>query len=261
MKELMHNLGILTLHGIGEQDEQYADEFLKHLKSLLPADIRSKALLRPIYYQDIMKGNQENNWAKYENTTLRARLLRKKLLYYGGDAVSYRYRSDQADSIYVAVHERINQGIVTLCKEANNPQTHLIIVAQSFGGQAMSNHIWDAQRGIGLYKNNQPTDSSELSNIHLLITTGCNIPLFVSGVPAPQAIQPLHDSFQWYNLYDKNDILGWPLRPLSDSYSSVVTADMAVNTGFWLGSHGKYWERRKVVKLIAGLITSSWQFS
>ena len=105
-----------------------------------------------------------------------------------------------------------------------------------------------------------PTDSGELSNVTLLITTGCNIPLFVSGFEDPKAIKLVNDNFfQWYNLYDKNDILGWLLRPLSESYSSVVTADIAVNTGIWVGSHGKYWKRRKTMKLIARLIASAYR--
>lgn len=253
-------LGILSIHGIGEQDEHYADDFLKRLKALLPADIRRETRLKPIYYQDIMKGNQERNWAKYAATELRARLLRKKLLYYGGDAVSYRYRPEDANSIYAAVHERIKKGIDTIYTDMNNPNARLVIVAHSFGGQAISNHIWDAQHDNGIWKKRMPTGSGELSNLILLITTGCNIPLFVSAVEDPIAIEPVNDYFfQWYNLYDKNDVLGWPLRMLSESYSSTVTADLAVNTGLWVGSHGKYWRRRKVIKLIARLITSAYR--
>jgi hypothetical protein len=213
----------------------------------------------PVFYQDIIQGSQEKIWQNYSNNKLRGRLLRKKLLYYGGDAVTYRYQSDEPNSNYIRIHERVHEGIKRIFSDMRDSRASLVIIAQSFGGQVISNFLWDAQNKIGLGEKAKIDDIENLKNIVLLITTGCNIPLFVSGVTDPQAIDPPNvDNFHWYNIFDSNDVLGWPLRPLSHSYARVVSEDIPVHTGLWLGSHVKYWKRRKVIKLIAEKIQSAW---
>lgn len=51
------------------------------------------------------------------------------------------------------------------------------------------------------------------------VTTGCNIPLFVAAHKTMniKPIQPPNGSptFKWLNIYDPDDVLGWPLQPLS----------------------------------------------
>lgn len=62
--------------------------------------------------------------------------------------------------------------------------------------------------------------------------------------------------FKWYNLYDKDDVLGWPLKSLSPSYEELVE-DIQINVGRGLLSklfkswnplsHGQYWQDKNVI--------------
>ena len=88
-----------------------------------------------------------------------------------------------------------------------------------------------------------------------LITTGCNIPLFVAGRDEEKIkpIKPLNDAFKWLNYYDKDDVLGWPLSQLSPAYAEAVV-DKQMNAGFFAGltplSHVHYWRDRTFLKAL-----------
>ena len=115
----------------------------------------------------------------------------------------------------------------------------VVIVASSLGCQVISNYIWDAQRKkrkgeppkFGIWRQGAveeecgpQDDFRRLKSLRALFTTGCNIPLFVSGHSEIEAILPPNPNkpFEWKNYYDEDDVLGWPLRPLSDSYCRLV---------------------------------------
>jgi hypothetical protein len=66
-------------------------------------------------------------------------------------------------------------------------------------------------------------------------------------------------------MYDEDDILGWPLQPLSTGYRKAVTRDIEVNAGpdvNWLTkawnplSHTQYWNDSEVVKRIERRVAS-----
>ncbi|MNE49356.1 hypothetical protein D3C80_1438690 [compost metagenome] len=101
-----------------------------------------------------------------------------------------------------------------------------------------------------------------MQGLQRLYTTGCNIPLFVAGHLRIEAIKA-HPDFKWFNFFDEDDVLGWPLRPLSPSYDRLVE-DLAVNVGSGLVgtlvkswnplSHEGYWSDAAVVRHIASSI-------
>ena len=80
--------------------------------------------------------------------------------------------------------------------------------------------------------------------------------MFVSGLLDILPIVPESDSFKWLNFFDADDVLGWPLRPLSSAYAQMVT-DVEVNasSGFvsdllyaWNPlSHSQYWKTSAVL--------------
>ena len=95
-----------------------------------------------------------------------------------------------------------------------------------------------------------------MKSLQRLYTTGCNIPIFVAGHKKIEALKPPPPSFKWYNFFDENDVLGWPLKPLSSSYDQLVE-DIPINAGggvigtiakSWNPfSHGQYWTDSEVV--------------
>lgn len=55
----------------------------------------------------------------------------------------------------------------------------------------------------------------------------------------------------WFNVFDKDDPIGYPLKCLNEAYRSVVTGDVFVGTGLFGLSHTGYFKSRDVHRLIA----------
>ena len=82
--------------------------------------------------------------------------------------------------------------------------------------------------------------------------------------PAPQLAEHYPDlEGQWVNIYEKDDIMAYPLRPLSDAYAGVVEEDRAVTVkGLPISMtplvHPFYWSDRAVIRPIARRLAESW---
>jgi hypothetical protein len=150
----------------------------------------------------------------------------------------------------------------------------LAIVAHSLGCQVMSNYIWDAQQPrayAGIWStaldDGVPADTPRdrfrrTRSLQRLLTTGCNIPVFVAGHSTIEPIErrKLGADFRWINQFDADDVLGWPLAQLSAAYAALVE-DHAVNASgdSLLGhlkaltpySHMQYWSTDSVLDRIA----------
>jgi hypothetical protein len=158
---------------------------------------------------------------------------------------------------YIEVQKEIMQALDKLYVELGNNDKPVIIIAQSLGCQVISNYIWDAKHDSGIFNGLEPDASAQLKSfrrlnscVHLL-TTGCNIPMFVAGLNPIEAIQKPNNEFTWFNYYDRDDVLGWPLSPLSDSYGALVK-DHEINAGGIFSSwnpwsHGQYWTDKDVL--------------
>jgi hypothetical protein len=97
-----------------------------------------------------------------------------------------------------------------------------------------------------------------------LITFGANIPLFtfaydpVVPIRFPGNALPadVAELAEWLNYYDRDDVLGYPLRPTSPSYAAVVDEDIEINVGgFGVSatplSHGAYWTDDDFTRAVA----------
>jgi len=132
----------------------------------------------------------------------------------------------------------------------------------------MSDYIWDRQKGRDAERLGA-SRFERMETLSGLITLGSNIPLFTLGhtpvtcieFPPPGLPEKLRKKAKWLNLYDSDDVLGWPLKPLSIGYSDTVTEDMEVSVGNILtswnpGTHVAYWTDDSVIKPAAYLIAS-----
>ena len=83
--------------------------------------------------------------------------------------------------------------------------------------------------------------------------------------PAP-ALADHHPKLQgeWVNIYEKDDVIAYPLRPLSDEYKRVVREDRSVRVKpplleFTPLVHPFYWADRSVVAPIARKLAEGWR--
>ena len=283
---------VCMVHGMGdisslEFDGQVAD-FKSRVEKLMSPDLHTQVHYCPIFFQDIFQRQQNKVFQKMlaaGKFDCKWRWLRKFLLYGFSDAAGYESRSYVAASEYERVQERIRDAIDTACELVGDDGADIVMIAQSLGGQLLSNYIWDAQQAKGRiragiwrsdYRGNgsvsaQREAARRLKTLRYFLTTGCNIPIFIAGKSKIQAIKPDAEGyhFEWHNYYDKDDVLGWPLRPLGafyDAHSLDVDAsyreavvDHRINVGniliSWTPlSHRYYWSDNAFIKPTAAMI-------
>ncbi|HEY9880091.1 MAG TPA: hypothetical protein V6D29_16670 [Leptolyngbyaceae cyanobacterium] len=84
-------------------------------------------------------------------------------------------------------------------------------------------------------------------------------------VPSPKL--PIHYSNakgEWINFYDRDDLLGYPVRNINKAYEAVVTDEQQVSVGNLLTgwntlSPNGYWESRQVTQAIASSLARLWE--
>jgi hypothetical protein len=277
----MSQTALLTVHGMGETPRDYAEKLFHAVAGRLGA-LAAQVDFRSVYYQDILKPNQEAVWARVsETTSLRYADLRRFLLFGFGDAAGLENRKEIDGSVYELAQEAIARQLLGVAR--HDPTTSVVFLAQSLGGQVLSSYIYDAQKAAagglvqaGIWKDIDAWTLRALgerltepekrflagATCSAFVTTGCNIPIFCAA-HKQMDIRPIARPtarFEWINLYDPDDALGWPLQPLSPGYAALVD-DRAINAGqgavTWILkswnplSHSAYWGDAQVLDLLA----------
>lgn len=267
----MRDVLLLTVHGMGDTDETYAEPLRKGLRRRLSSSEFRRVHIRSVYYQEILQDQQERMWEDMKDQgTLDMSELRKFLLFGFSDAAALERNASVEGSPYDGAQERIRAELATafdeLATDGEGPP--VIVVAQSLGGQVISNYLWDAQlkagatRGVWQGRPHPEADArrewfERLANMRYLYTTGCNIPVFLAGFPEnrirPVAPKQAPWSFEWKNYYDRDDVLGWPLKPMNAAYAEAVDTDLEINAGWGPMSmtpfsHSQYWQDTDVLR-------------
>jgi pimeloyl-ACP methyl ester carboxylesterase len=286
----MKKLGVLVLHGIGTSHEHFDKPFKAKLYKILTEMGKDTQVIayqkvywaeyinkRQIQYFDDCRSNPNNDldWIR----------TRRFVINNLSDASAYQSKHGQTNTNYNNIIRTIYQAVRLIKTELNADDKPLIVIAHSLGGFIINNYIWDAHKLHAGKAVDWPEGISingkfeNMINVAGMITFGCNIPLFVIGndpieaiqFPHPELTDELKGKAQWYNYYDPDDILGWPLRELQYSfdgrekpetvyaYPDVVTKDEPMQVGHLLGwsplSHMDYWTNRKFVNAVADYIS------
>lgn len=282
----MAKVALVTVHGMGETQRGYAKPMLTALQRRM-GDSFPRVDTRAAYYQHILQDNEQEVWKRI-NTASKVHYddLRKFLLFGFGDAAGLENRKEDDCSTYELAQAEIARALLSAC-EQNGSATPLVLLAHSLGCQVLSSYLYDAQKAMkrlpvraGIWRDidqaslgfaGRVLNEAEKRFISGgtctgLITTGCNIPIFVAAHQG-MTIIPIDRPtpfFRWLNLYDPDDVLGWPLQPLSPGYSSLVQ-DRAVNSGQgavnWIlkswnpASHNSYWTDDEVIDPLADMLS------
>jgi hypothetical protein len=280
----MTQVALIAVHGMGETLPDYADGLMAGLRTRLDA-LASQVVMRSVYYQGILHDNQRLVWDRTAATgQVRYAALRKFVLYGLGDAAGLENSKDDPGSIYEQAQGEI--ATTLLSAHAARPGMPVVFVAHSLGCQVLSSYLYDAQKaaagkpvGAGIWRDigawsgatlGRALTASELAFIGggtcvALVTTGCNIPIFVAAHQEMHIIPiaPPTSQFKWINFYDPDDVLGWPLQPLSNGYRELVE-DRAINASGGVGdlllrswnplAHNTYWDDDAVLDAIAAML-------
>ena len=188
--------------------------------------------------------------------------LRWLVVHYLGDAVAYHSGTDGTGH-YDDVQDVLASTMSTLATEAGG-EAPLFVLAHSLGSVVSSDFLYDLQQdgrhriGAG----DSPLERGE--TLGWFYTLGS--PLALWAQRHPDFGRPLtvpHPAFarhhpeqrgEWVNVYDPDDVIASPLRPLSDRWAAAVREDRRVSVGpWWLG-----WTHRAVVARLAGELATAW---
>ena len=275
----MSKVALLTIHGMGEQPLDYADDMRRALSHRMGAAF-ANVDVHSVYYQHLLKPNELDVWNRTrERSTVRYEQLRKFILFGFADAAGLENRKEYDNSVYEQAQMEIARALLAILA-TRGPDTPIVLLAHSLGCQVMSSFIYDAQKragggavAAGIWKPGRMADSLtaeqrkflQCGTVRTFVTTGCNIPVFVSAhqrMDVKPIIKP-NPGFTWLNLYDPDDALGWPLQPLEGGYETLVE-DRVVNAGqgildfmtkSWNPlSHTAYWTDDEIIKPLSSLL-------
>lgn len=282
----MGRIALVTLHGMGESDRHYADGLWRGVRERL-AGADASVDLHPVYYQHILQPNQQRVWERLREHRLRWTGLRRFVLFGLADAAGLENRKEEPGSVYELAQIEIARTLLS-AMHAVGPGGAWVAVAQSLGGQVLSSYLWDAQkaaagpRALGIWRDidahaaaiaGRALSAAEKrfvagNSLRAIVTTGCNIPVFVAAHKEMviKPIRPPTPGFRWLNFFDADDVLAWPLQPLSDGYRRLVE-DRRINAtagiAQWLLrswnplSHTAYWRDGDVASAVAALLLAA----
>ncbi len=248
------SLGVAVIHGMGSQrSKAFADPLIHELEARLKQP--GQIAWRPVFWADVLSGRQDKYLkAANRNNDLDFYSLRRFVVSALGDASAYRRVGEDPESTYGRVHTIVRDEIAALRDDLGSDDKPLVILAHSLGGHIVSNYIWDIQKKNAIV---EPGDNAfeRIRTLAGLITFGCNIPLFTFALKKIVPIS-LPKKATWLNFFDPDDVLGYPLKPLSPEYRRVVSRDIAINVGgissSWNPlSHSEYWTDNDFTKPVA----------
>lgn len=261
-------LNVLTVHGMGDQPEDFSVRFQNEILSKFITSLdrltRDYSLAKP-------SGSEPLNfipgrWAPVMDMTqreLERRIYNKKVPFlrkfgmgFMGDVVAY-----QGKPVYNEIHRCLAEALRANLKTGAG---HLTIIAHSLGSVIASDFVYD--HTVKIDKAFQDSFGVSFSNF---FTLGSPLVLYAMRSANGEGFTParLLDHFDrpvrvesetgfWLNLFDDDDIIGYPIRSVNAFYREAVTADLIVKVGDLLTrwnplSHAHYWDNGGVCRIIA----------
>lgn len=279
------NISVAVVHGMGPFREDFYQEFERRLKKrFAKLNPNVRLMVDGVYWSDIPDRLEDRLWKKANVEQLRWKRvtpwipLRSIFIHYLGDAIAYQPISGRkveslassipTGSIYEDIHERFAQTLSRLADKAGG-DAPLCVVSHSLGTVIASNYFYDLQHRKMAVKARRVmgAEGSRLERGETLThfyTLGSPIALWTLrydnfGIPIRVPCSEMSESGavlgEWVNFYDKDDIIAYPIKNLSQQYKAAVTEDMEVScAGFrsWTPfAHGMYFKTRAVLNRIA----------
>jgi len=253
----MKQVAVAVIHGMGHSDHNFADDFIDLVEKNLGSELKATVGWIPLHWADLLEGRQQRY---LDNANASARLdwqdLRDFVVHTLGDAVAYQQEPGFTNPTYWKVQAKIKLAFKQAWAfDFQRRDVPLIWVANSLGSHVMSTYIWDMMHERGMVS---ASAFLRQETIRGIFTTGSSLPLFSF---AYHDVVPVHlpEGAKWYNIYDRDDILGWPLKPINEAYDKAVTEDIQINAGnlrtCWNPlCHLDYWTDNDVVSRVADFI-------
>lgn len=274
-------IAVLLVHGVvvdkflifkvGKIDKENRLGMIKILQEKFDAKAGAGAsndlIFEHIEYVDILQQNERRLLKDLEREDGYS-MLKPFVLDFGGDAIAYQPVKDEP-SIYKEIQERVKTGLQNLRTKTNDEEIPLVIISHSLGTVVITDYLYDAQTS------NSTSRIEKGETLTNLYTMGSPLALWALRygewkkkhftkpltVPHPFIKNKLSiDTQGWSNIYNKKDVIGYPLQLLNEPYDHAVI-DNEMSVGSWLSKwnalcHLDYWKDNKVTdKIVDDLIT------
>ncbi len=262
----MKKIGVLIIHGVGSQEADYSAEMVSELRDRL-GSAESRLAWEEILWAPLLKPREDILWqcmkqaqdASGKPLELDWMGVRKFLVHNVGDAFAYHRDYREKKTAYSLIHNKVSSSIATLNSKLADPAAPIVVMAHSLGAHIMSDYIWDRQKAL-------PGDLlTPIPDLVAIITFGANIPLFSLTYDVAKPIRlpgkgikktELIKTSRWLNFFDRDDVLGWPIKVLyaknlsklnkaqKDTVSRID--DREINVGSLIvnwnpAAHEEYW--------------------
>lgn len=286
---MSQKIAVLLIHGIGKQDANYADSIIFELKKQFAEFISKKVknapaelVIEPVYWAPVLQRHEDKLWSRMKHGgSMDFKNLRRLIIDFAADAIAYQPTTSDRH-VYDGIHKSVAKSLKHLAGHSGG-NAPLCVISHSLGTVVACNYFWDLQN-----LNNPGTVSDTIKKdigktpldlgktLTSFYTLGSPIALWSLRYDDPDFGKPvsvpspdLKDFYpdlkgEWINFYDKDDILGYPLKSLNDEYKNVVTADREINVGDFLSSwnpasHLFYWRDNNVIIPIAKSLAELWE--
>src|SRR5699024_4441895 len=248
--ELMYQkIAVAIIHGMGNQQEGYSKKTVSKIKKSFakrmgyfvenPGD---QLVIESILWAPIFEPKETE---LYDNTVGKNQLHLKKarrfIISYLGDAIAYQPVETVMQN-YERVHDKIGRDLHELSQRVG-AKAPLCVISHSLGAIIASNYFYDLQyklQKIDCVVNRlSPLERGD--TLTLFYTLGTTLPLwslryddFTRPIHIPSSkLQDYYPNLhgEWINFYNRNDVLGFPLKTVNQSYATAVTEDREVKVG------------------------------
>jgi hypothetical protein len=208
--------------------------------------------------------------------------LRWLMMHFVGDALAYQ-PTPGGREVYDGIHVKVAEALARLRRRAGEGAP-LCVVAHSLGTVIASNFFYDLQKErqtgramladrVRSAMGTSPLERGE--TLAHLYTLGSPLALWTLRYPNQSFDAPVrvgapelskhHPGLEgeWVNYYDDDDVIAWPLRPLSDTYRRLVRDERVELKGplfSWTPmAHPFYWTDDAVMEPIAKALARTWR--
>lgn len=277
---MTQKLAVIVIHGLGKQHEDFASAFIKDLHKTFfrisgEKNPEARMVIKPVWWASVFAEREEELKQKLVGApyNLRYTELREFMIHYLADAVAYQ-PLESGDQNYEAVHRTISKQLNRLSTEAG-ADAPLCVISHSLGSVIASNFFYDLQYARRKPEIVNPDSALERGDtLSLFYSCGSTLPLWsLRYATFDKPIQVPSKDFsakypdipgEWINFYDKDDVLGYPLKSVHPEYDKAVSEDRDVNVGTLIDSwnplcHNGYLTSSKVITPIAEGLHNLWQ--
>lgn len=245
---------------MGDPRPDFAAGLIRRLQKKLGRDADDVAF-EPCYWAPVLQQSQDRIWQKLLESghEMDQKRMRRWIVSALGDPVGYLsgYMQDGAP-VHLKVHECVRDALGRLAARLAEPDTApLVVLAHSLGSVVASNYIWNEERASGELRpagaalsgtlepsKRQPvgrTPFERMESLVTLVTYGSTIPLFLPPIEPLECIrfprETLHPKLRgvarWLNIYDPDDLLGYPIAAAWDELHGSRIDDVTVNIGIF----------------------------